>query len=356
MAALVKYVVTQPFTVSYENGKQSLDLREGDLIEYDGLNFSVGDVEGVSSSLKVVVRAGEWLSQVEEEGFYDDEEPAKQPVLHHKPVVMPTRTYNATGGVQVEMSDPAQDNGLYEGRRARSSQEDDLGTIVKQYEEGTERAGTTMITSDEGDIRREVESRPQLKVMIPDVQEVARVSKRAGTAESRSGVVTASAEKSTRRSVVQSQTMAKQTAPEQRPDGYRHLKVDTQATGTVVAGVTDRSDRAMATRTAQVDERKVVEHQKVVKKTNRPALQKVDVGSSTKAAVESQRVETQDVKVVGKVKDEFVNASRDGITSTMTVRSSDELGDGSVTSSSTDIGVELYGGDDLDVSDILQDA
>ena len=60
-----------------------------------------------------------------------------------------------------------------------------------------------------------------------------------------------------------------------------------------------------------------------------------------------------EVTVVGTVRDEFQVASKDGIKSTMTVRASDDMSEGTVTSSSAEGGVELSGGDDLDVGDLL---
>jgi len=109
MAAVAKmYVVTQPFTLTYDNGKQTVDAMEGDIITYDGFHFTLGDITSVSPALKTVVRAGEWVSLLEED--QDDVEPQGQPKLHSKPVVAPTRTYNATGGVPIDMSDPVEDD------------------------------------------------------------------------------------------------------------------------------------------------------------------------------------------------------------------------------------------------------
>jgi hypothetical protein len=350
MPATKKYVVTQPFTISYENGKQTIDVSEGDVILFDGFNFQVGDVTGMSAALKVVVRAGEWV--------VPDEEGMEPPELHSKPVVTLARSYNATGGVQVEMSDPASDMSIYQGRRtAQTAPGDELGEIVQQYERETEKAGTTMVSSDMSDIDQEV-TRPTPKVEIQEVREVAQVSDSAKkAAQTSSGVVTLrepAAEQ--KRPVVQGQRMAKQTAPSQPAEGYRHIKVDSQSSGVEVMKVTDRSDSAMMKRTAATEKRQVVQHQTVAKATSRPASQRTDVGSSTQATVEKMKVEpVAEVTVVSKVRDEHVNEVRDGIKSTMTVRASDEFGDGQVTSTSAD-GISLSGGDDLDVSDILQDA
>jgi len=348
-----KYVVTEPFTISYENGKQTVSVDAGDVIVFDGFNFSFGDVSGMSASLKTVVKAGEWVSLIDDGSDGSDGGDAA-PVLHQKPMVSPTRTYNATGGVQMEMSDPAQDINLYRGRNegaAVQEPSDDLGKLVEQYEKQTEKNGATVMTSDMADIRTEV-TRPAPKVIIQDVREVAKVQDT--KTQTSSGAVTAPQAKEAKRPVVHGQKMAKQTAPTPAPDNYKHLKVDSRATGTVVSKVTDRSDATMNKRVAGDKTRKVVQHQSVAKTTSRPTSTRTDVGSSTQAGVERQADSSPEVMVVSTVQDEFVTASKDGIKSTMTVRASDEMSDGAVTSTSSD-GVELADNGDLDVADLLRD-
>jgi len=343
MAGSARYVVTQPFTISYErNGtKQGLDVSRGDVVEFDGVNFRVGDVSGPAPSLRAVVKEGEWLHL----------EDGSEPQVFDKPPVQPTRTYNATGGTQIEMSDPAADRDLYRGRQ-NAQPEKTLGETVREFEEGTEKADTTIVTDDMSDIRKEV------KIETMDVREVARVR---GTgpnaATSSAGIVTtrkASSDKHLK--VEQGTTMAKQTAPNRGAQGYKHLKVDQAAAGVEVSKVSDRSDSTMRKQASEGDKRPVVSHQTVVKKTSRPASTKTDVSSSTQAAVEKMKQEpaaAPEVTVVGTVRDEFQVASKDGIKSTMTVRASDDMSEGTVTSSSAEGGVELSGGDDLDVGDLL---
>jgi hypothetical protein len=345
MAESARYVVTQPFTISYEkNGKQSIDVSPGDVIDFDGVNFSIGDVSGASSSLRVVVREGEWLR------IEDGSTPLD---LNAKPTVSPTRTYNATGGQQVEMSDPAADRNLYQGRHQGGSQsEKSLGDTVREYEEGTEKAGTTLVTDDMSDIHREV------KVTTMDVREVAKVTdKGKNAAQSSSGVVSLrQSAPEGKRKVVQGVSMAKQTAPDKSPQGYKHIKVDSVAAGVVVGKVTDRSAATMNKKATEGEKRPTVTHQTVVKTTSRPASTRGDIGSSTQAAVVKQMDVAPEVTVVSTVREEFEVVSKDGIKSTMTVRPSDEISVGEVTSTSAEGGVELSGGDDLDVSDILQNS
>jgi len=346
--ATARYAVTQPFSISYEkNGtKQSIDVAPGDIMSYDGVNFSIGETAGVSTSLRVVIKEGEWVERLDD-GV--DEVPEEN--LKAKPTVNPTRTYNATGGQQIEMSDPAEDKSLYQGRRTAPATPDDLNSIVQQYEQGTEKNGTTMITDDMSDIKREV------KVEIPDVREVAQVRASArNAAQTSSGAVTLRNDKpEPKRQVVQGTRMAKQTAPDQTPQTYKHIKVDSQAAGVEVARVSDRSDHTMMKRAAEGDKRQVVQHQTEVKRVSQGTPKRTDVGSSTQAAVERQRDVAPEVTVVSTVRDEATVVSRDGIKSTMTVRPTDEISVGEVTSTSADGGVELSD-NDLDVSDILKDA
>lgn len=339
-ATALRYVVTQPFTISYEkNGKQTVDVVPGDVVLFDGFNFQVGDTTGISASLKVVVREGEWL--VLDEG-------QEAPVLHERPVVTASRAYTATGGQQIEMSDPVEDRNLYQGRMQAPAKPDDLGTIVRQYEEQTEKNGT-IITDDMADVRREV------KVQNVDMVEVAKVSGQSkNAATSASGAVSLREETSTaKRPVVQGQRMAKQTAPTPAQRDYRHIQVDAGAQGVEVSRVSDRSDATMMKQASEGDKRPVVQHQTVAKATKPQAPKRVDVGSSTKAAV----VQMQEATVVAKVREDANSvASKDGIRSTLTVRPNDEMSVGEATSTSAEGGVELADNGDLDVSDLLQDA
>ena len=350
MASMQKYVVTQPFTISFGK-KESVTVSSGDVIMFDGVNFQVGQqATGTSTSLKSVIAAGEWVTLVAE----DDQSDGSGVELHPKPVVTPSRTYNATGGQQVEMSDPGNERDLGQGRRHGQGSEKNLSAVVEAYEKQAEQTAPIIVSNDEEDIKKEV------KVMYPDVREVSKVSDSAlKAAQTSSGVVSLREETpTTKAKVVQGVRMAKQTAPTQVAGSYKHISVDAQATGTVVAPVSDRSDETMLKQatTSAPARAKVVRHQTIAKKTGYKAPQRIDIGSSTKAAVVQHGDTAAEVSVVGQVKESSEVLSKEGIKSTLSVGAEQGISAGPVTTGSADGGVELASSDDLDVSDILDNA
>lgn len=346
-----KYVVTQPFTINFEkNGmRQVVSVEPNDVILFDGVNFMVGNTQGSSPSLKAVIRDGDWVHPI------DDKDGSGSAVkIQEKPVVSPARTYNATGGVQIEMSDPVEDNNLYMGRSHNSQRgaddADDLTSAVRNYEE---QSGKIEVVDDMSDIREETRTTP--KITTQDIREVAKVrgSARKAAQTSSGAVSTRDKTDDSKKSVVRGTRMAKQTAPSKSPDGYKHINVDSSATGVEVSKVSDRSDASMKRTGATGDERQVVDHQKDVKSVSVPSSKKTVVGSSTQATVEKMADVQPEVTVVSTVKDEFETASKDGIKSTLTVKSSDDMSIGEATSTSTDA-VELSGDLDIDVNDLLE--
>lgn len=328
------YIVTQPFSISYENGKQSLDVGPGDMIDYDGVNFQVGDVRGASSSLKVVVREGEWLQETDEEGEED-------PELHDRPVVTPARHYNAMGGRQVEQSDPAVEADFYEGRargRGASAQveTDDLGQIVRQYEDQSYAKGNQpKVQSDMEDIRQEA------RAQVSDARVAATVSDETReAAESSDGAIALAEEIEERHlPVEEGQRVVKETVPPPQTQGQerKHLVVEGEAGGVEVAKVSDRSPKARAKANAEARKRQVVQQNTVVKKASTPASKKGTVSAPNSPQVEVVgNPEAQEVAKVTKRPEDVM--TKGGMTSTLTSGSADE-------------GIDL--GDDLDVSDIL---
>lgn len=330
-----RYVVTQPFSISYEGGKQNLEVGPGDTIDYDGVNFQVGDVRGSSSSLKVAVREGEWLQEVD-----GDEEEVEESEMHDRPVVNPARTYNAMGGRQVEQSDPAIEQNFYSGRRGRSAgaandRNDELGQIVRDYEKQSYSDKKTIVQSDMDDIREEV------RAQEGDARVASTVSKKTReAAESSDGAITVAEEnKEGHLPVVEGQRVVKETAPSPKPNekGRKHLVVDGEAGGVEVAKVTDRSPKAAAKKNAENRKKQVLKQNTVAKKASTAAQKKGTVSSPNSPQVEV--VGNPEAQVVGKVKKRTEeNMSKGGMTSKMT-------------SGPAEDGIDLV--DDLDVSDIL---
>lgn len=329
-----RYIVTQPFSISYEGGKQNLEVGPGDMIDYDGVNFQVGDVRGSSSSLKVAVREGEWLQEA------DGDEEAEDPDMHDRPVVNPARTYNAMGGRQVEQSDPAIEQNFYKGRTGRGAgaarvETDDLGQIVREYESQSYSDKDTVVQSDMDDIRGEIRAQNGDARVAATVSESTRQA-----AESSDGAITLAEDiEEGHLPVVEGQRVVKETAPPPEPaeKGRKHLVVEGEAGGVEVAKVTDRGPKARAKQNAEARKRQVVQQNTVAKKASTPASKKGTVSAPNSPQVEV--VGNPEAREVAKV----------------TRRPEEDMSKGAMrsklTSGSADEGIDL--GDDLDVSDIL---
>jgi len=339
MASRMKrYVVTEPFSISYEGGKQTVEVGPGDIVDFDGVNFEVGDIRGASSALKTVVREGEWVQRE------DEDEEAEDPELRSRPKVTPARTYNAMGGVQVEQSDAAVERDHYKGRTASSRRvdTDDLGQIVRDYEEKSYAGKETQVTDDMADI--EAES----GVERADPRVARQVSQKTkDAAESSDGAIALrEAIDEKHLPVEEGQRVVKRTtaaAPPEQPAERKRLVVEGDAGGVEVAKVTDRSPKAQAAKNA-TDRRKVVQQNTVVKKASTPASKKGVVSSPNSPHIEV--IGNPEAQVVAKVtRRPEEKMSKGGMTSTLTSGSADDA-------DSIEL-ADVSSGSDIDVSDLL---
>jgi len=324
------YVAIQDFSLSLDNGKNTLNVKRGETLEFDGLNVIIRGQSGVARPLAKVI--GEWII------------PSTQKVTKVKnKLARPSR--NATAGRVIEHSDFSSDP----LNVVQKYQDDSLEELIKNYEVPQK----TVITDDLSDARKEV------KIINDDDREVMKVSAVDKTKTNTNGVEIEDIEEKEKVLLSQDGMVVKETNYEKKEEERKpsRLQVDTESEGKVVRKTSSGKSKKEKIDVSTLPESEVIETDVDVTETSYPAVQTTEVGSSTQAHIEGQKtrkkrakkvakstpkIETiidtngQDASVVRKVSDKASSTVNydDGIVSKVTVGASGEMEVGEATFSS----------------------
>lgn len=328
MADYMSYVATQEFTINLDNGKEEVKLQRGDLVEFDGLNAKARGKEGQARVVSKVIREGEWLKPIKPDKVAIlKKRLAERGRIPEDSVTVKSVSRNITGGKIVEHSDV----GAVKIARTAKDEGMELQDLVNRYE-----SDTFMDSHDDPNARNvrrtEIEDNmPQKRVEIidNDASVVAQVSKEASTdAETKNTSGVEIGEQSTEKAkvVYDEERVAKDTnysGKKEAQEGHKKLSVEKDGEGVVVKetgkGSTKKkttkkkTSKKKASKKGSSSKKKatpISEEQKVVKNTNYESTRPTDIGSSTQAAVESDKNvnktagmsgDNQDARVVGNV-------------------------------------------------------
>jgi hypothetical protein len=331
------YVAIQDFSLSLDNGKSTLNVKRGEVLEFDGLNVNIRGQSGVVKPLAKVI--GEWIV------------PATQKVVKVKnKLARPSR--NVSGGRLIEHSDFSSDP----LNVVQKYQDDSLETLVKKYEVPQK----TEVTDDLADARKEV------KVINDDDREVMKVSTVDKTRTNTNGVEIKNIEEKKKVLLSPDGMVVKETSYEEGKEREEDkkppkLKVDTESEGKVVKVTSSGKSRKKKIDVSTLPENEIIETDIDLTETSYPAIQTTEVGSSTQAHIEKQKTRKksakkasksaskkevimdtngQDANIVSKVSDKTSStvSYEDGIVSKVTVGSPGEMkvGEASFSSNQTD--------------------
>lgn len=288
MAGYKPYVAVQEFFINLNNGEKEVRAKYGDLIEFDGYSLKIKGEEGNAKSFSKVVREGEWVKPIapEKVGLLK-QRLAKDGVAEEVAGnVGPNKARNNTAGKIVEDSDVGSTKVI---RNDKTDKE--LQDLVEQYEhESYDAIKETKIE----------DNTPEKKVNIidDDASIVMQVSKEASTdasTKNTAGVELDDLVDTAATVVSEEERVAKPTnysGKKASDEGKKKLVVDSEAEGVVVKKTSTPavSKNEVNERTqVQEDSLQVSKEQEVVSETSYEEAKPTDIGSSTKAGVESSK-------------------------------------------------------------------
>jgi len=300
MADYKPYVAVQEFTLNLNNGQQEVKTKYGDLIEFDGLTVKVKEFEGQARSFSKVIRDGEWVKPISPEkvGLLKQRLAPNSNSQGAVGNVGPDKPRNETGGKIVESSDV----GSVKVSKRQEQSNKELQDLVNQYESDSfpdSHDDTKKTNIKNTKVEQNVPNR-QPKVINEDATIVAKVSENASTdAETKntSGVEIEDIlnDSDNSRVVSNEERVVKETNysnKEASDNSRKKLTVDTESEGVVVKKTSSpaisRTEIDENTKTDE-DGLKVSKEEEVVSETSYEESKPTDIGSSTKAGVESSK-------------------------------------------------------------------
>jgi hypothetical protein len=269
MLELKDYVAIQDFTVSLDGGKNSIYVKKGEPLQFDGMDAVINGTKGSARSLVKVI--GEWIA------------PVGKPVVATQVSKSARPSRNATGGRILEHSDYTSDP---EKKNARPPS-DRVEDLLKSYDKPVDVKivdGKREVTSDLSDARREV------KVINDDANEVRKVSANDGAPVTNKSSVEMGKDNENRGVILsQEGNIAKETNYSNKEDsdvGQKKLTIDYEASGVVVKETSSQKGPAVKMAVAKSE---TYQTEVDVGETSYPATQTTDVGSSTQAQIEQRK-------------------------------------------------------------------
>lgn len=353
MEGAKEYVAVVDFSLNLDNGKTAINVKEGDVVLFDGLYAECRGEKGQARILSKVI--GEWIQPV------DGETVAVA-------ASAPARPF--TAGRVLENSSVDQDPEALAQQRKQN-----VGVTPSPTRPMTASKVVENSSADRDPVVAE-QQRKRAPVINQDDTEVAKVSQPSKTPSNASGVQVEDQGKKRLVTVSEEERTVKKTAytkTKDEGDTYKHLKVDKEASGVEVRKVKSpaiaRGEARSATATSP--RMSVSKEEGVAKETTYARPGPTLVGSSTQESVEMTKTasvqkrevisDNQEAVVVARVSKIPDVESADGLTVKMTSGASsvDDLDMSEVTFSGaqetiTDLGGSQDDGN-VDVDDILKE-
>jgi hypothetical protein len=268
MSNLKEYSALQDFTISLDNGKTSLYVKRGEILQFDGLNVILRGEQGTARSLSKVV--GEWIALTG---------------ISVKPVEkqLASVSRNATGGRVVEHSDYTSDPLV----GIQNPPSDSIDKLLKGYDKIPEIKmvnGKREVTSDLDDIKREV------TVVNEDANEVRKVSAYDGAPVTNKDSVAIGSNTNAKSATLSHEgNVAKATnytGKQASTEDRKKLTIDYESSGVEVRKTSNNKGNVAKAPVKMETFATDVE----VAGTSYPSTQTTDVGSSTQAQMEQHKI------------------------------------------------------------------
>lgn len=371
------YVVTMPFSLNLDNGKNTVNLNKGDIVEFDGLMVECKGIKGQAGVFRSVVREGEWVRPIPQEKIAEFQAKLMAKMKPSKTVsASDIKARNMTAGKIVE-------NSSVEADAVIKGNSDNLDNLVQEYEDKTYETNKQPTTS--ATVLRKLEGNNDVRQVIVDNyddQEVAKVKVASTETRNSSGVEIEKKDIKKANVVSEEERLAKETRYNRKVEASEPniRKVDRDGDGVVVKKT---STPAVVKTEIKLDKTVSSEEDAVTETKYNDLDTRTDVGSSTqvgvikqsaKSAVTNKKavtkpksmnrvttnepVEDQGAKVVGKIrKTSTVGVSEGGIVSKVSVGApKEDMGDVTFSSSGNDIEMSdeaTVSSSDIPVTDII---